>query len=94
VQEALTNIARHAKAQKVEISMQRDSSMFTLHIQDDGLGFDPALMQQRALQGKSIGVLGMQERAMLIGGQLELKSKPGQGCSIRLQCPLRTMETA
>ncbi len=92
VQEALTNIARHAKAQQVKISMQRDNGAFILRIQDDGVGFAPEAMQERAAQGASLGVLGMQERAMLIGGQLVLKSSPGQGCSIRMQCPLRTVE--
>lgn len=92
VQEALTNISRHAIARHVEISMQRESGFFILCINDDGIGFDVNTMQKRAAQGQSIGVLGMQERAMLIGGQLELKSSPGQGCSIRLQCPLRILE--
>ena len=92
VQEALTNISRHASAQNVKISMQRDKEFFILSIHDDGIGFDTDQMQQRAKQGESIGVMGMQERAMLIGGKLLLISRPGQGCQIRMQCPLRTVE--
>jgi signal transduction histidine kinase len=94
VQEALTNIARHAKAQHVEISVQRENGFFILCINDDGIGFDSFQMQECAAQGASIGVLGMQERAMLIGGHLELTSRPEQGCRIRMQCPLRTVEPA
>lgn len=92
VQEALTNISRHANAQRVEITMLRDNGVFILRIQDDGVGFDASKMHKRAANGQSIGVLGMQERAMLIGGQLSIKSNPGQGCCIRMQCPLRTVE--
>jgi PAS domain S-box-containing protein len=89
VQEALTNIARHARAQRVEIDLHRTGDALVLCVQDDGCGFDLAAMRGRALAGGSIGVLGMQERAELIGGQLNIESTPGQGSTVRLTCPLR-----
>lgn len=88
-QEALTNIQRHANALQVEIELSRDSDTLLLRVRDDGCGFDPAAMRRRALEGGSLGVLGMQERAMLIGGQLDILSAHGQGSSVRLRAPLR-----
>jgi signal transduction histidine kinase len=90
VQEALTNITRHAQAQRVEISLRREADEMVLCVQDDGRGFDTEAMRQRAQQGASLGVLGMQERAHLIGGQLTLRSVPGNGCLVQLRCPWRT----
>lgn len=89
VQEALTNIARHANPQHVQITLRREADELTLCVQDDGCGFDLAAMRERAVAGGSLGVLGMQERASLIGGQLEFVSSPGQGCTIELRCPWR-----
>lgn len=96
VQEALTNISRHAQAQRVTITLRRDrdadGGALLLCVQDDGCGFDLAAMQQRAMLGGSLGVLGMQERAMLIGGQLDINSAPGQGSLVQLSCPWRGQE--
>jgi PAS domain S-box-containing protein len=88
-QEALTNIVRHAQARHVQMSLHRDGEGLVLRVQDDGLGFDPAAVRVRALAGGSLGLLGMEERAMLIGGQLLIESAPGQGCTLRLRCPAR-----
>jgi signal transduction histidine kinase len=90
VQEALTNITRHAQAERVEISLRREGEEMVLSVQDDGLGFDIEGMRQRARQGASLGVLGMQERASLIGGQLSIRSVPGSGSTVQLTCPWRT----
>ncbi|MBT9507522.1 response regulator [Rhodoferax sp.] len=92
VQEALTNITRHARARQVAIELQQDGDMLDLCVKDDGCGFDLAAMRERAMSGGSIGVLGMQERAMLIGGQLEIESTPGQGSAVRLRCPWRVAQ--
>jgi len=85
-QEALTNIARHARAKRVHIDLYHDGEELILGIQDDGVGFDVAAMRARAASGGSIGVLGMQERATLIGGQLVIESSPGKGSAIRMRC--------
>jgi signal transduction histidine kinase/HAMP domain-containing protein/putative methionine-R-sulfoxide reductase with GAF domain len=87
-QEALTNIARYAQAKNVGIQMLQDGAELVLSVQDDGCGFDVAAMRAGALAGGSIGVLGMQERAALIGGQLDIESAPG-ATTVRLRCPLR-----
>jgi signal transduction histidine kinase len=89
VQESLTNIARHAQAQHVKIALHRTGGVLELSVHDDGCGFDLAAMRERAVIGGSVGVLGMQERAELIGGQLDIESTPGQGSTVRLRCPLR-----
>ncbi len=89
VQEALTNITRHAQAKRVEISLRREGEDMVLSVQDDGLGFDIQAMRQRAVLGGSLGVLGMQERANLIDGQLTIHSVSGQGSSVQLICPWR-----
>ncbi len=89
VQEALTNIARHARASQVHISLLDEGALLVLVVKDDGCGFDVAAMKAGALAGGSIGVLGMQERAALIGGQLEIESSPGHGSTLRMQCPMR-----
>ena len=89
VQEALTNIVRYAQAKHVKISLLEEGSMLVLVVTDDGCGFDVAAMKAGALAGGSMGVLGMQERAALIGGQLDIQSTPGAGSTLRMQCPMR-----
>ncbi|MDD2882087.1 MAG: response regulator [Rhodoferax sp.] len=92
VQEALTNISRHARATRVDITLCRDGADLLLTVKDDGQGFDLAAMQARAVAGGSLGVLGMQERATLLGGQLGIDSSPGQGCAVQLRAPWRNLE--
>lgn len=91
-QEALTNIARYAHAHHVEIRLHREGDALELRIQDDGCGFDVADMRQRAHAGSSMGVLGMQERAMLAGGTLDIRSTPSHGCTITFRCPWQLLE--
>lgn len=88
VQEALTNVARHARASHVWIDLTREDKTLLLRVRDDGCGFDAVAMRERAVGGASLGVLGMQERAALIGGQVEVHSVPGQGSTVLLKCPL------
>jgi len=94
VQEALTNITRHAKASMVQIDLHHENGDMVLRVMDDGLGFDTAAMHERATTGASLGVLGMQERATLLGGQLRIHSEPGQGSTVELRCPWRTQGQA
>jgi signal transduction histidine kinase len=93
-QEALTNIARYAGAQRVAIGLVRDGGDLVLTLQDDGGGFDLSAVRKRALAGGSIGVLGMQERATLVGGRLDIDTAPGRGCTVRMVCPWRLAEPA
>lgn len=85
VQESLTNVARHAGAQHVEVRLARTGHQLVLEIEDDGCGFDPAELRMRKRKG--FGLLGMQERMLKIGGTLEVHSAPG-GTRVHLQLPL------
>ena len=89
VQEALTNVVRHARATRVEIELNFADDLLVLSVRDDGCGCDPAATSIRAIAGGSVGLLGMRERAALIGGQLEVESSPEHGCTVRLSCPAR-----
>ncbi len=88
VQEALTNIARHAKATSVSLSLAVASEQVRLAIQDDGCGFDVAAMRVRAQQGASMGLLGMEERVSLVGGTMRIQSAIGQGTSLVFSVPV------
>jgi signal transduction histidine kinase len=82
-QESLTNVARHSDAKKVVASLQLTTKEIRLSITDDGKGFDPAQGER-----KTLGLLGMKERAIMIGGNLEIKTKPGEGTSIVIKVPV------
>ena len=82
VQEALTNVARHAQATTVDITVRQDHGYCQLEIIDDGLGFDPS-----ANRSKSFGLLGMQERVEQLGGEFSINSAPGKGARIHVQIP-------
>ncbi len=88
VQEALTNIARHAQAATVVVQLRQVGDQLTLSIRDDGKGFDVALQRERATAGNSFGLLGMNERASLNGGSLTIESASGRGTEIRATFPL------
>lgn len=88
VQEALTNILRHARAKEVLVTLRRETLELELVIRDDGIGFDVQAARQRAARGASLGLLGMQERAQLLKGQLQIHSARGRGTEIRARFPL------
>ena len=83
-QEALTNVARHAKASRVEVSIQKLPRHICLKIKDDGKSFrvEGAMY---ANGGKRLGLLGMKERLEMVGGHFEIESAPGQGTTITAQ---------
>ncbi|MBT9493786.1 MAG: response regulator [Paucibacter sp.] len=89
-QEALTNVSRHAQATQLELVLQQSELELVMSINDNGCGFDPAASRGLAVAGASLGLLGMQERAMLIGASLQIESSPGRGCMVLLHCPLST----
>ncbi|MHC9063268.1 PAS domain-containing sensor histidine kinase [Nitrospira sp. CMX1] len=88
VQEALTNVAKYASARGIELTLRRQAQEVILIIHDDGVGFDVAAARQRARDGESMGLFGMQERVQLAGGHLSILSEPGQGTTLELRFPL------
>jgi signal transduction histidine kinase len=85
VQEALTNIVKHAQARTVSIVVGRSGRTVTAVIEDDGRGFTPGVPND----GDGMGLLGMGERLALLGGKLKIESSPGAGTTIVAEVPLR-----
>ncbi|MBD8494682.1 transporter substrate-binding domain-containing protein [Pseudomonas syringae] len=82
LQEALTNVMRHAQAHSVQISLTLADNLLCLSIADDGQGFDP-----QAARPTSFGLVGMRERVLMLGGRLELDSEPGEGTALHIYIP-------
>lgn len=82
VQETLTNIVRHAQATRVDILLERRNQCLYLSVEDDGIGFDPGIPQVSQL-----GVLGIRERADMLGGRVVIESSPGKGTTVFLEVP-------
>ena len=82
IQEALTNCARHANAKRIDIAIAADSGGISASIRDDGIGFDPA-----TVRGRGLGLLGMQERVMELGGQLNISSNRQRGSVVSARIP-------
>jgi PAS domain S-box-containing protein len=82
VQESVTNAIRHAGAEAIRVALRREDGAFTLEIRDDGAGFDVAAARQRALAGESSGLLNIEERVTLAGGQLRIESGAGEGTRV------------
>ncbi|HEX3035522.1 MAG TPA: GAF domain-containing protein [Thermodesulfobacteriota bacterium] len=89
VQEALTNVARHAQAHNVDVELKKTDTELKVTIHDDGVGFDVQGTYERAARGESSGLLGMQERVRLVGGQIRIESKPMKGTTVCARFPLR-----
>jgi signal transduction histidine kinase len=89
-QEALNNVYKHADAQSVAVLLERRDSQLVLIIEDDGTGFQP---ERSDTKHKGLGLVGMQERAALIGGLMEIETAPGQGTAVYLQVPLGSPST-
>ncbi len=87
-QEALSNVARHSQARAVHIKLWQRLGSVHMLIRDDGIGFDVLSAQERAADGGSIGLPGMEDRVMLAGGQLVIESAPGRGTTVWLRLPL------
>lgn len=92
IQEALTNVARHAKANAVEILLEIKEERLTMLIRDNGEGFENVIVESRYPDHKGIGLLGMRERANSMGGQLSIISTPGKGCTVLADLPVGIAE--
>ena len=87
-QETLTNVARHAKATRAEVVLQKQPDRLVLLIRDNGRGFD----QADPSLSKSLGLLGMRERAAILGGHVDISSAPGKGTTVTAWIPLPSPE--
>ncbi|MBI3838259.1 MAG: PAS domain-containing protein [Planctomycetia bacterium] len=87
-QEAMTNIVRHARAHHVRIGLRQCETDLQLLIHDDGVGFDVAAARQRAARGESLGLLGMDERVAILGGEIDIKSVRDHGTEVRARFPM------
>jgi len=88
-QESLTNVARYSSAKNVSIALQQESDQIALKICDDGIGFDPGKIKGK----KTLGLLGMKERALMMGGEFEISSEKGKGTSVTVKVPTLSFES-
>ena len=106
VQEALNNVVHHAKTDKVRVRMHYTDQALTVLIADDGVGFDPNrrveepedaddaldMETQRRQRGRHFGMIGMEERAKIIGAAIQILSEPGKGTKVHLRVENRLAE--
>lgn len=85
VQESLNNAARHANAGEVDVAVRQTATDYIIEVTDDGKGFDPAEKKV-----KSFGLVGIQERILMLGGEVDIMSAPHKGTSIRVSIPIST----
>ena len=86
-QEAVTNAIRHAQPKRIDIELRHENDELHLKIHDDGRGFDVEEARTNAIRGSSLGLISMQERANLAGGQIEIDSAPNMGTTIHAWFP-------
>jgi two-component system sensor histidine kinase UhpB len=89
VQEAINNIARHAAARRVDIYLYCDDEQIAVDVEDDGVGFDLLELSASPDTQRGLGLLGMQERVELLGGDLEISTSPGNGTRLHIRVPYR-----
>jgi signal transduction histidine kinase len=83
VQEAMTNVVRHARATRVDVLAEHRGDRVMVMIEDDGVGFEP----DRVQRGNHFGLLGLAERAEALGGTLTVESRPGGGTTVVVEVP-------
>ena len=85
IQEALTNVNKHARAKTAEVTLNLAKDRVLATIRDDGSGFDVASVEANLARNRNLGLISMRERAELERGMLEIKSHPGKGTEIRVE---------
>ncbi|HEX6212297.1 MAG TPA: GAF domain-containing protein [Methylomirabilota bacterium] len=88
MQEALSNVARHAGARKVRVQLERRDATIALVVEDDGQGFDPAQPPARPTAARGLGIHSMRERAAVHRGALAIDSAPGRGTRVSVEIPV------
>lgn len=89
VQEAVTNTVKHAQAKRVSVTLVREPERIRAEVQDDGRGFHPVHLVSKDDKERGLGLFGMQERAALVGGAVQIESAPGRGTTVRVTVPDR-----
>ena len=84
VQEALTNVMRHAAASQVNVSLVKKDDTLIVEVRDNGIG----IMEGRIYDSKSLGLIGLRERVLLLGGEAVIRGKPGEGTLVRVTLPI------
>jgi signal transduction histidine kinase len=87
-QEALTNVARHAQATQVQVTLQGQADQLILQVRDDGRGIDPLALKNSG----SLGLISMRERVQLLSGELMITGQPGEGTTVLVKIPLSTAQ--
>jgi signal transduction histidine kinase len=88
VQEALTNVSRHAEAQRIKLLVKREGEQIAVSIEDDGKGFDASCSPKAS----GIGLVGLKERVSELSGTTKITSEPGKGTQINVHIPLAAEE--
>ncbi|MDD4053086.1 MAG: ATP-binding protein [candidate division Zixibacteria bacterium] len=88
IQELLTNTAKHADARHIRVSLRRDGDGVMVQVEDDGRGFDPAILEKDCEKDSKFGLFNIKERFNLLGGSMEIHSSPGNGTKITLVAPV------
>lgn len=89
IQEALTNVKKHAQAKETFVRLGFKDDEVTITIKDDGKGFDPKKALSKSTKREALGLMGMQERAELLGGALNIESQSGKGTKVKVRIPFR-----
>lgn len=89
VQEAITNVLKHARAKHLSVTLSREPGQIVGVVKDDGRGFHPVHVVNRNEKDRGLGLFGMQERAALVGGMVAIDSAPGHGTRVRVTVPDR-----
>jgi PAS domain S-box-containing protein len=84
VQEALTNVMRHAAASQVNVSLEKKDDTLIVEVRDNGIG----IMEGRFIDSRSLGLIGIRERVLLLGGEAVISGKPGEGTLVRVTLPI------
>ena len=85
LQEALSNVRKHARARTVMVNLRNDDSRFEMTVMDDGIGIDPQLLSER--KQSHVGLSIMRERAQKVNAQIEIESEIDQGTTVKLILP-------
>ncbi len=89
MQEAITNTVKHARAKSIKVHLVQEEARIIGTVVDDGQGFHPVHVAGKAEKDRGLGLFGMQERAVLVGGTVQIESAPGRGTTVRVTVPIR-----